>query len=337
MESSLPPKGTLLSLKDIDNLVHSVQLRALAIGQIPISGVVSREAGKGKHELLGYGHNLLRSGLPGIHGETGAVISAGRLGEAWKGVTLTSSLNPCNFCQRLVCLHLGVRQVRILDSVNLAVEYLGYREAKVSPKREHHKAVANVFHQWVTNPANRDIWNRDIGLYEVPVARPFDVTAGRERLDAVLALATDVARRAHDASSDIPPVGAAIIDAHGEVLSVGHSRIPLDDDPSATASMVAWRNAGSREHWKDKTLVLAGTGPDHIAYAMASVFQLGQIVTTEEAARQLPLQLEALKTRVPGVKVEVLKTAKSPLSPRLRDWFAQTTEHRIREELGADF
>lgn len=133
---SLPAKGTVVSEKQLDDLVHAVQFQALAIGQIPIAGVVSRKV-KGGHEILGAGHNLLRSGLPGIHGETGALIATGNLGGGYDGggVTITSSLNPCNFCQRVMCCHLGIKHVRILDSENLAVEPEGYAVAGVRPVR----------------------------------------------------------------------------------------------------------------------------------------------------------------------------------------------------------
>lgn len=339
---SLPAKGTVVSEKQLNELVHAVQLQALAIGQIPIAGVVSRKV-KGGHEVLGAGHNLLRSGLPGIHGETGALISTGNLpggydGGGGGGVTITSSLNPCNFCQRVMCCHLGIKHVRILDSDNLAVEPEGYAAAGVKPVRVKGAVggkVGRTFAAWVNDPANRHIWNRDIGIFDVPTAPPWDPAADPRRLKDVLALAHDLAERANTARASLPPVAALVLDAQGEVIGSGHSRISLDDDPTATPAMVAWRAAGARDHWKDKTLVLT-CGPDHIAYAMFTVFNFGRLVIASD--KVVSAQLASLRRRLPGLPVTVVSGGGGAASDaRLKAYLKAAPSDMLRREFGADF
>src|SRR5215204_989663 len=101
---SIPPlnlkKGDVLSERELDDAVCSCVRHALAMGMIPIAGIMSRRRRDGKHEVLGFGWNHLREGVPGIHGETGAVMSMGRLEDGYRDVIATSSLNPCPFCQR---------------------------------------------------------------------------------------------------------------------------------------------------------------------------------------------------------------------------------------------
>lgn len=327
----LPSKGDLLTESELDAAVHAVQLHALTLGQIPIAGVVSRARARGLHEVLGFGHNLLRSGLPGIHGETAALIHTGLLDD-WHTVTVTSSLNPCNFCQRTMCLHLGIRRVRILDNSNLAVPPTTYRLAGVSPKRCEHAPTAGTFHAWVNDPAHRHIWNRDIGIYDVPTAPPWDPAGDPRRTKELLSLAAEVAGRAHAAVREIPPVAALVLDAQGEVLSAGHSRIPLDDDPTATASMSAWRHAGARDHWKDKTLLLWGAGPDHIAHAMFSVFNFGRLVVA--GAEALPLGLASLRRDLPRLPITLLADRRA--RPLVSRYLRQTPLALRRRHLGAD-
>jgi hypothetical protein len=227
-----------------------------------------------------------------------------------------------------------------LDSEGLEVEPTGYRAAGVRPVRVQDKRVARVFGEWVREARNKTIWDRDIGLYEVPTCRPWDAEGDREGLGRVLALGADVARRVHEASGgEVPPVAAVMVDAWGEVMSVGHSRIVMDDDPTATASMVAWRNAGAREHWKDKTLVLVGCGPDEVAYAMMEVFQLGQIVVTREGAEGLPLGLSGVRevTRGRGGRVRVVEGETGGVGRRVGEYLRAMSGERLRERLREEF
>src|SRR4051812_30477589 len=101
-------KGSILTERDLDDAVHAVQLRALSLGMIPISGVMSRRVKKSKHQILGFGFNHLREGIPGVHGETGAIMNMGRIKTGYRDIVATSSLNPCPFCQRTLAAHLGV-------------------------------------------------------------------------------------------------------------------------------------------------------------------------------------------------------------------------------------
>lgn len=327
--------GDILTETELNEAVHGAQARALRLGQIPIAGVVSRKVGGNKHEVLGVGNNLLRSGIPGVHGETGALINTGRLERFrdWAGVTITSSLNPCNFCQRTMCCHLGIRSVRILDTKNLVVPPLGYARAGVTPELLHHDKTAEVFGKWVADPVNSTVWNRDIGIYEVPTPPPFDLALHPRRAKVLLGLLDHHARLAYEAGE--APMAALILDAWGEVLSVGQPRIRRDNDPTKTAAMTAWRNAGARDHWKDKTLLLS-TGPDHIAYAMFQVFNFGQLALPSPP-RSSPL--------FPGTLPELKKTPtpitllKSPFpaDKLFKKWLNQSDPDTLREYLGADY
>src|SRR4051812_24344106 len=71
-------RGEILSERELDDAVHEVQLHALGLGMIPIAGTMSKRRGDGKHEVVGFGWNHLREGIPGIHGETGAIMNMGR-------------------------------------------------------------------------------------------------------------------------------------------------------------------------------------------------------------------------------------------------------------------
>jgi hypothetical protein len=84
-------KHDIVTLQELDDAVHEVQLWALSKGMIPIAAIISRPLDAQRHEVLGFGHNELADGIPGVHGETGAVKGMGGL----KGVTPTSSpLHP---------------------------------------------------------------------------------------------------------------------------------------------------------------------------------------------------------------------------------------------------
>ena len=70
-------------------------------------------------------------------------------------------------------------------------------------------------------------------------------------------VALDAARNA-TASGDIP-VGAAIFDSKGEVVSIGHNERELHGDPTAHAEIVAIRRAAEKLgdwHLTDHTLVV---------------------------------------------------------------------------------
>ncbi len=97
-------KAPFLTERELDDAIHLVQLQALAsLGMIPIAGIMSRRVKAGRHEVLGFGFNHLREGIPGIHGETGAIMNMGRVTSGYRDVVATSSLNPCPFCPAHAC------------------------------------------------------------------------------------------------------------------------------------------------------------------------------------------------------------------------------------------
>lgn len=280
----LPPIGSRLTLAQLDDAVHAVQLAALAGGYIPISTAISRKGPDGRHELLALGHNHLAAGIPGVHGETGALIDLGtRLGRSgadtdFSELVATSSLSPCEFCQRTLARHLGIGSVRILDAVNYTPDFASY-PAGLTPEVANHPGVVETFRTWVTDPRNATLWDRDIGLYpDVPLPPPVGPEAAR------FASAVELAHRqaALAAAENEAPVGAVILDPAGLVIGAGCSQVLARHDPTLVAAMSAWRAAGAREHWKDKTLLLTA-GPDHIAYSMFKVFNFGRLVVASEA------------------------------------------------------
>src|SRR5690349_3644453 len=112
--SSIPMKGDVLTEPQLDDAVHQVQLHALELGMIPIAGIMSQRLADGRHKVVGFGWNHLREGIPGIHGETGAIMNMGRIDGGYRNLVATSSLSPCPFCQNTLAAHLGIREVRVL-------------------------------------------------------------------------------------------------------------------------------------------------------------------------------------------------------------------------------
>jgi tRNA(Arg) A34 adenosine deaminase TadA len=324
-------KGDVLPEKQLDDAVHAVQLQALSLGMIPIAGILSRRVGKLRerlHEVLGFGFNHLREGIPGVHGETGAVMNTGRLAGGFRDVIATSSLNPCPFCQRTLACHLGCSEVRILDTENYSPDLASYKAVGLKPTLLHHKPTAETFRKWVTDPANATIWSRDIGLYEVPTTPPFDVAGNLGRTRELMAIAHQKA--AEGMAAGEAPIGAVVCDPWGEVLSAAHARVVMNDDPSCVAAMSAWRGCGARDHWKDKTLFLTA-GPDHIAYAMFHIFNFGQLVVASD--KVFAGQVRGVQAL--GKPVHVLRDSAG--DALLKPWLRRERVERVREYLGADY
>jgi hypothetical protein len=126
-------KHDLLSLPDLDDAVHEIQLYALEKGMIPIAAIISRPLADGRHEVLGFGHNELADGIPGVHGETGAVKGMGRIVGGYSDLVATSSLSPCPFCQCTLVRQLGIKTVRILDDLNYRPDKSDYEKAGITP------------------------------------------------------------------------------------------------------------------------------------------------------------------------------------------------------------
>ncbi len=318
-------KGDILSERELDDAVHDVQLHALGLGMIPIAGIMSRRVG-GQHEIVGFGWNHLREGIPGIHGETGAIMNMGRREGGYSDLVATSSLSPCPFCQCCLALHLGVREIRILDAVNYTPDFAGYKKVGLSPSVSTHPKIAATFRKWLRDPKNATIWNRDIGIWNRKHAPPFAVRSNRHRTREVMGIAKQKARQGRDASE--APIGAVVIDAQGEVIGAGFPKIICNNDPSMVAAMSAWRACGAREHWKDKTLFLTA-GPDHVAYSMFHIFNFGQLVVASDKAFAGRLA-DVKKLNVP---VQVLRD--DQMDQELMRWKQSTSKARVAEYLGA--
>jgi tRNA(Arg) A34 adenosine deaminase TadA len=327
-------KLDIVSIAELDLLVHEIQKVALELGMIPISSIISREQPDGSHQILGGGFNLLRDGIPGIHGETGAIINMGRVAGGYKDLTATSSLSPCPFCQGCLAAHMGIKKVRILDNVNYVPDKSGYAAAGIKPEIVPSTKVEQLFQQWVRDPVNRILWNRDIGIPEgnrVAPYSPAHISVWDKYVARANRLATEAMQHAE------APIGAVIVDELGEVAGAGFARIKTDNDPSKTAAVTAWRNCGSRNDWGSHTLVLSA-GPDQIAYSMFKIFGFGQLVVGSNLnfAGQTQAVSELRHTRNNlSIPVHILGDRSS--DGLLEKWRKSTDRVEIEEYLGVDF
>ena len=327
-------KGQILTSTQLDDAVHAVQLEALHQGMIPIAAVLSRRLPDGRHEVLGAGCNHLAEGIPGIHGETGAIIDMGRRAGGYADVVATSSLSPCPFCQCTMVRHMGIGQVRILDDLNYRPDKQSYAGLNAQVESLSHKPIERTFRAWLKTVKNRPLWARDIGEFDGPVAAPFPLGKHPRRRQQVLALAHAMAASA--LARGEAPIGAVVLDAQGEVIGCGGPQIVARNDPSLVAAMSAWRACGAREHWMDKTLVLTA-GPDAIAYSMFQIFNFGQlIVASDQVFAGYLAAVRALNRnsqRRRPIPVQVLRdTASDGL---LKKWLRQAKPDLVREYLGA--
>ena len=319
-------KGDLLALPELDDCVHQLQLHALDLGMLPIAGIISQAVDDGRHRVLGFGWNQLRLGIPGIHGETGALINMGRRPEGYADLVATSSLSPCPFCQNTLAAHLGIRQVRVLDATNYTPDFSGYARIGLTPVIQEHPQIVETFKNWVNDPSHTTLWNRDIGEWSGAVHPVFDVRHHAGKTKELLRLAVQQANQG--LLSTEAPIGAVIVDHAGEVIGSGHAGIKSRNDPTLVAAMSAWRACGARDHWKDKTLFLSA-GPDAIAYSMFHVFGFGQLVvgSTDAYAGQIDA------VRKLGVPVHVLDDSAS--AELLSTWLATAGPMLMRDYLGA--
>lgn len=314
----------ILTLSELDAAVHAVQLYALAKGMIPISAIISRPLADGRHEVLGFGHNELADGIPGVHGETGAVKGMGRIVKGYSDLVATSSLSPCPFCQCTLARQLGIKTVRILDDRNYRPDQSDYEKAGITPIVCSHSKIEETFARWVHDPRNEVLWKRDIGISTGPTASPKFFSR-----DELVALMERARRLAHEGElvGEIP-IGALVVDEFGQVVGAGHARIVLDNEPSKVAAMTAWRAAGSRDDWGRYSLVLTN-GPDPIAYSMFKIFGFGQLVVGSDSL----YAGEVAGVRALGKPVTVLGLRDMCDTP-LRAWLSQNSSARAREYLG---
>ena len=327
-------KGQILTPAQLDDAVHAVQIEALNQGMIPIAAVLSRRLPDGQHEVLGAGCNHLAEGIPGIHGETGAIINMGRRAEGYADVIATSSLSPCPFCQCTMVRHLGMREVRILDDLNYRPDKQSYAGLDVRVESLSHKPIEQTFRAWLRTMKNRPLWARDIGEFDGPVTAPFSLGSRGGRRNYVLRLAHAAATAA--LARGEAPIGAVVLDAQGEVIGCGGPQIIARNDPSMVAAMSAWRACGAREQWMDKTLVLTA-GPDAIAYSMFQIFNFGQLIVASDEvfAGYLPAvrTLNRHSKRRCPIPIRVLQDRTS--DGLLMKWLRQAKPSLVREYLGA--
>lgn len=324
-------KGEIISTEELDHKVYQLQKYALSLGMIPISSIISSKMPDENHQILGGGFNLLRDGIPGVHGETGAIMNMGRIPGGYKDLIATSSLSPCPFCQSCLARQMGIKTIRILDDVNYIPDKSGYLEAGITPIIRSYPPIENLFKTWVTNSENRILWNRDIGIPEGKRQAPF-TPACKQDWQKYVDRAKRLAQEALDYHE--APIGAVIVDELGEVAGSGFAKIRTENDPSKTAAVSAWRNCGSRNDWAGYTLVLSA-GPDHIAYSMFKIFGLGQLVVG--STKSYPGQTEAVSKLIHPrdsrlIPVHVLDD--SSVDALLDQWKKDKAEWEIAEYLG---
>ncbi len=320
-------KHDVVTTTQLDDAVHEVQLYALKRGMIPIAGIISRPQGDDRHEILGFGHNQLADGVPGVHGETGAVKGMGRIVGGYSDLVATSSLSPCPFCQCTLARQLGIKTIRILDDKNYRPDKGDYLRAGITPIVCSHSGIESTFNTWVNDPKNSTLWNRDIGIPagERGTPRKFTKTETEQ-------LVTRAMRLAHEAvvAGEIP-IGALIVDELGQVVGSSYAKIITNNDPSMVASMAAWRAAGSRDDWGKHTLILTA-GPDPIAYSMFKIFRFGQLITASDKIYSGELNaVRELKKPV------ILAGGGDESDVLLSKWLNDNSPALAREYLGIDW
>lgn len=76
------------------------------------------------------------------------------------------------------------------------------------------------------------------------------------------------------------PIGAAIFDADGRLVSAGHNRRVQNGDPSLHAETDAFRNAGRQRSYRDKTMV-STLAPCWYCSGLVRQFGFGSVVAGE--------------------------------------------------------
>jgi len=96
--------------------------------------------------------------------------------------------------------------------------------------------------------------------------------------DALLAIAIEEARAG--AREGGIPIGSALFDASGTLLSRGHNHRVQRDDPSAHAEVEAFRNAGRRRSYRD-TIIATTLAPCWFCSGLIRQFGIGTVVVGE--------------------------------------------------------
>src|SRR5437870_7095703 len=97
-------------------------------------------------------------------------------------------------------------------------------------------------------------------------------------LDKMLEVAIDEARQGL-AEGGIP-IGAAVFDAHGQLLGRGHNRRVQESDPSVHGETDAFRKAGRQRSYRDKVLV-STLAPCWYCSGLVRQFRIGTVVIGE--------------------------------------------------------
>lgn len=76
------------------------------------------------------------------------------------------------------------------------------------------------------------------------------------------------------------PIGAALFDADGKLLSRGHNLRVQEDDPAMHAETDAFRKAGRQRNYRDKTMVTT-LAPCWYCSGLIRQFRVGRVVVGE--------------------------------------------------------
>jgi cytosine deaminase len=76
------------------------------------------------------------------------------------------------------------------------------------------------------------------------------------------------------------PIGAALIDLHGNVVGRGHNRRVQEDDPSTHGETDAFRRAGRQRDYRDKIMVTT-LAPCWYCSGLIRQFRIGKVIVGE--------------------------------------------------------
>jgi cytosine deaminase len=143
---------------DAEKLAVATQeaLTGLSEGGIPIGAALFDEDGR----LLGSGHNQRVQGdNPALHGETAALLAAGRQ-RSYRKTTMVTTLSPCWYCSGLV-RQFGIGRVVVGDTVNFfgGQDWLAENGTEVTTLND--PELIKIMGDFIA--ANPVLWNEDIG------------------------------------------------------------------------------------------------------------------------------------------------------------------------------
>lgn len=113
------------------------------------------------------------------------------------------------------------------------------------------------------------------------------------------------------------PIGAAIFDFHGNLVSRGHNRRVQDGDPSSHGETDAFRRAGRQPTWRDKILVTS-LSPCWYCTGLVRHFGFPKVVIGDTANVPPPLGSDSLKE----LGVEIVDLASPKLIEMMARWQA---------------